>query len=60
MHHPRHPLLPLAPHYDIREIDEALYVAVLACCRADFAAAAVDLTDTATDARVTARDTEGQ
>jgi hypothetical protein len=31
MHGPRKPLLSLVWHYDIREIDEGLYLAVLAC-----------------------------
>jgi hypothetical protein len=33
-HHPRQPRPRQAPHYDIREIDEDLYLAVLACRRA--------------------------
>ena len=35
MHHPRKPLAPKAPHYDIREVPEELYLAVLAACRAE-------------------------
>jgi hypothetical protein len=31
MKYPRERLLPLRPEYDIREIDEELYLAVLAC-----------------------------
>ena len=31
MNHHRETLPRLAPHYDIREIDEDLYLAVLAC-----------------------------
>jgi len=31
MHQRRNPLLPLAQNYDIRDIDEDLYLAVLAC-----------------------------
>jgi hypothetical protein len=31
MKYPRKPLLPLLPEYDIREIPEELYMAVLAC-----------------------------
>jgi hypothetical protein len=56
MHHRRDPLPSLAPHYDIREIDEALYLAVLACHRAETAGAAVDVTDAAPDALTTAND----
>ena len=43
VHRHVHGMLP--SEYDIREIDEALYVAVLACCRADSASAATDPTD---------------
>jgi hypothetical protein len=60
MHHHRDPLPSLAPHYDIREIDEALYLAVLACHRAETAGAAVDPTNTAPHAQVTAREAPGQ
>jgi hypothetical protein len=60
MHHRRNPLQSLAPHYDIREIDEALYLAVLACHRAETAGAAVDLTNTAPHPQVTAREAPGQ
>jgi hypothetical protein len=59
MHHRRDPLQPQAPHYDIREIDEALYLAVLACHRAETAGVAVDLANTAPDARGTAKDAAG-
>jgi hypothetical protein len=43
VHRHVHGMLP--SEYDIREIDEDLYVAVLARCRADSAGAAVDTTD---------------
>jgi hypothetical protein len=46
MHHPRNPLLPLAWHYDIREIDEDLYLAVLACRRSQMASPDSDLSGT--------------
>jgi hypothetical protein len=59
-HHCWKPPLRLARHYDIREIDEALYEAVLACRRAKTAGPAVDLGNAANDARVTRGATEGQ
>ena len=60
MHHRRDPLPSQAPHYDIREIDEALYLAVLACHRAETAGAAVGLANTAPDALTTADDADRQ
>lgn len=47
MHHPRNPLPPLAGQYDIREIDEELYLAVLAYRRSQNAATDSDLSGTA-------------
>jgi hypothetical protein len=47
MHHPRNPLAPLAWQYDIREIDEDLYLAVLACRFSQNAAADSDQSGTA-------------
>jgi hypothetical protein len=35
MHHHQNPLPIQAPHYDIREVPEELYLAVLAACRAE-------------------------
>jgi hypothetical protein len=43
MHYPRDPLRPLAWHYDIREIDEDLYLAVLAYRRSQMAGPVSDL-----------------
>jgi hypothetical protein len=59
-HHCWKPPLRLARHYDIREIDEALYEAVLACRRAETAATAKTLGDNHCYPVVTARATEGQ
>jgi hypothetical protein len=47
MHQPPDPLLSLAWHYDIREIDEDLYLAVLAYRRSQNAATDSDLSGTA-------------
>jgi hypothetical protein len=47
MHHPRNPLPSQAWHYDIREIDEDLYLAVLAYRRSQNAATDSDLSGTA-------------
>ena len=47
MHHPRDPLPPLVWQYDIREIDEDLYLAVLACRRGQMASPDSDLSGTA-------------
>jgi hypothetical protein len=47
MHQPQDPLLSLAWHYDIREIDEDLYLAVLACRRGQMASPDSDLSGTA-------------
>ena len=60
MHCRREPAPQLGWHYDIREIDEALYVAVLASCRAETADAATDPGDAPSHAPVTARDAAGQ
>ena len=46
MHHPRGPLPLLALHYDIREIDEDLYLAVLAYSRSQMASPDSDLSGT--------------
>jgi hypothetical protein len=46
-------------HYDIRAIDEDLYLAVLACRRAQSGCAAGDLTSTPAPALGTAGDYEG-
>ena len=47
MHHPRNPLPPLVWQYDIREIDEDLYLAVLAYRRGQMASPDSDLSGTA-------------
>ena len=47
MHHPRNPLPSQAWHYDIREIDEDLYLAVLAYRRNQKASPDSDLSGTA-------------
>jgi hypothetical protein len=47
MHHPRNHLPTLAWHYDIREIDEDLYLVVLACRRNQMASPDSDLRGTA-------------
>jgi hypothetical protein len=47
MHQPPDPLLSLAWYYDIREIDEDLYLAVLAYRRSQNAATDSDLSGTA-------------
>jgi hypothetical protein len=43
MHRPSKLALPLGCHYDIREIDEDLYLSVLACRRAKTAGCDSDL-----------------
>jgi hypothetical protein len=52
-------LPPLAAHYDIRQIDEDLYLAVLACRKAQTDCGAGDLSDTVIPPQVTARDAQG-
>jgi hypothetical protein len=47
MHQPQDPLPPLAWKYDIREIDEDLYLAVLAYRRSQMAGPDSDLSGTA-------------
>ena len=51
---------PLGWYYDIREIDEDLYLAVLACRKGQFSDAAANLSDKPDPAQVTAGDTTGQ
>jgi hypothetical protein len=58
VHQHTHGVLP--SEYDIREIDEALYEAVLACRRAETAATATTLGDNHCAPLVTASVTEGQ
>jgi len=60
MHHRRDSPPPLERGYDIREIDEDLYVAVLARCRAESAGGATDLADASPHGGVTAGDSTGQ
>jgi hypothetical protein len=59
MYVPRNCLPLLGFHYDIRAIDEDLYLAVLACRRAESRCAAGDLTSTPTPAPGTAGDYKG-
>jgi hypothetical protein len=47
MYHPWKRLVSLASHYDIRATEEHLYLAVLACRKAQDACAAGDLSGTA-------------
>jgi hypothetical protein len=60
MHHRRESSPQLASHYDIRQIDEDLYLAVLACRRAQSACTATDLSDERHHAQGSARSTKDQ
>lgn len=60
MHHRRNPPPALGREYDIREIDENLYAAVLACRLAENVRPEGDLSRAAEAPQVTGRDRKGQ
>jgi hypothetical protein len=60
MNHPRKRLQYLGSDYDIREVDEDLYLAVLAKRKAEDACSAVDLSGSSTLLQTTATDRKRQ
>ena len=59
MYHPWKRLVSLASHYDIRAVDEDLYLAVLACRRAETAVLAGDPATAADQQQGTVGDYKG-